>query len=102
MIIEIRQNGLRRSEDSEENNRQTRTLKRGQDNACAWSHIQPGHIVVLRQGEVVPADVLLLYSEDTDNKMCLVDHSQVFEADSIGAKFIVPVEELQNTPDKTE
>jgi phospholipid-transporting ATPase len=50
----------------------TQVLRRGEFEAVEWDEVRPGEFVKIRNGEVVPADMLLLTSS-SETGFCYVE-----------------------------
>lgn len=63
--------------DRDENRRKTEVLFKGKPKRVLWRNLHPGEIVILKNGESVPADCLLIYSSDPNMRECYIDTSNI-------------------------
>ena len=61
----------RHIKDQEINSRVTRVLREGKFEDVEWQDLRVGDYVKVKNAEIVPADLLLLYSPE-ENSMCYV------------------------------
>jgi len=54
--------------DDEENNLSVQVIEKGNITIKRWKELNPGEIVILKEDEKIPADLLLLWSTDEKQK----------------------------------
>ena len=72
-IKDIIEDLKRYASDKEENRTKIEILSKGKPKRVLWENIYPGDIVIIRNGERVPADCLLIFSSNTELNLCYVE-----------------------------
>lgn len=72
-VKDILEDLKRYNSDKEENRTNTEVLRGGKRKRVLWESVYPGDIVLIKRGETVPADCLLLYSSETELNICYVE-----------------------------
>ena len=55
------------------NNNKTQVLNNTKQKDIKWTEIYPGHVCIIKEGQKIPTDCILLYSTNIDKKLCYID-----------------------------
>lgn len=61
------------NEAQEVNGRKTEIMRKDKLKVTTWDNLFPGDIIIIKDGEIVPADCLVLYSSNTYRECCYLD-----------------------------
>ncbi len=73
MIMDLSKDRKQVVVDTKVNNQKTEVLINNRTKTRTWTNIYPGEVIHIKEGQKVPADCLLIYSTNTDKKVCYVD-----------------------------
>ena len=72
-IKDIAEDWGKQAADSEENNGKAEVLRKKRPRRVLWQNIYPGDIVILKNGDTVPADLLVIFTSDVETGRCFVE-----------------------------
>ena len=70
---ELREDNHLYNEGQEINGRKVDVMRKDKLKTTTWDQLYPGDVIIIKDGETVPADCLLLYSSNTYRECCYLD-----------------------------
>ncbi len=62
----------KRASDRKVNKSKLNVYRKNREKQSNWDNIYPGHIIIIKDGEKVPADCVLIYSSSFNSKQCQI------------------------------
>ena len=88
-IKDIIEDLKRYNSDKEENRNKTEILAKDKPKRVLWENIFPGDILIIKNGEKIPADCLLVFSSKTELNRCYVETKSLDGETNLKKKQVV-------------